>query len=246
MPPTRMWSWRSRPSWPAGTTFISRCAASQPGQSWRFATGEHELALVVLSGSIAVESNLGHWPRIGERKDVFAGPPAALFLPRRTTFGVTATTACEFAVAWARDRPRRRAQADPPGRCHGRDPRRRQRHPPDQQHHPARLRLPPPGAGRGLHPRRQLVELPAAQARHPQGRCGRQPARGRPGGDLLLQARPAGGLRLPAHLHRSRVAAAPRRPADRRRGAGARTTTPCSSPRATIRSPARPATPPTT
>src|SRR6476646_2610187 len=46
-----------------------------PGQSWRFATGEHELALVVLSGSITVESNLGHWPHIGERKDVFAGPP---------------------------------------------------------------------------------------------------------------------------------------------------------------------------
>ena len=72
-----------------------------PGQSWRFATDTHELALVVLSGSIAVESNLGHWPRVGERKDVFAGPPAALFLPRRTTFVVTSTTACEFAVAWA-------------------------------------------------------------------------------------------------------------------------------------------------
>src|SRR5687767_11198038 len=52
----------------------------QLGHSWQFATGEHELALVVLSGSIAVESNLGHWPRIGERQDVFAGPPAALFL----------------------------------------------------------------------------------------------------------------------------------------------------------------------
>ena len=36
-----------------------------PGQSWRFATDTHELALVVLSGSIAVESNLGHWPRVG-------------------------------------------------------------------------------------------------------------------------------------------------------------------------------------
>src|SRR4029079_15065600 len=65
-----------------------------PGQSWNFATGEHELALVVLSGSIAVESNLGHWPRIGERKDVFSGPPAALFLPRRTTLAVTADTPC--------------------------------------------------------------------------------------------------------------------------------------------------------
>jgi 5-deoxy-glucuronate isomerase len=73
----------------------------QPGQSWRFATGEHELALVVLSGSVAIESNLGNWPRVGERKDVFSGPPAALFLPRRTTLVVTAAAACEFAVAWA-------------------------------------------------------------------------------------------------------------------------------------------------
>ena len=73
----------------------------QQGQTWSFATGEHELALVMLSGSVAVESNLGHWPRVGERKDVFSGPPAALFRPRRTTLVVTATSACEFAVAWA-------------------------------------------------------------------------------------------------------------------------------------------------
>ena len=73
----------------------------QPGQRWSFATGEHELALVMLGGSVAVESSLGHWPRVGERKDVFSGPPAALYLPRRAALAVTAATACEFAVAWA-------------------------------------------------------------------------------------------------------------------------------------------------
>src|SRR5215813_3475978 len=68
----------------------------QPGQSWSFSTGEYELALVALSGSAAVESNLGNWPRVGERKDVFSGPPSALYLPRRTTLAATAATACEF------------------------------------------------------------------------------------------------------------------------------------------------------
>jgi 5-deoxy-glucuronate isomerase len=74
----------------------------QAGQSWAFATGEHELALVVLGGRIAVESNWGNWPRVGQRKDVFAGLPSALYLPRRTSLAVTATTACEFAAAWVR------------------------------------------------------------------------------------------------------------------------------------------------
>jgi 5-deoxy-glucuronate isomerase len=73
----------------------------QAGQHWGYSTGEHELALVTLNGTVAVESNHGHWPRVGERKDVFSGPPAALYLPRRTTLTVTAASACEFAVAWA-------------------------------------------------------------------------------------------------------------------------------------------------
>jgi 5-deoxy-glucuronate isomerase len=68
--------------------------------TWSFATGEHELALVPLSGSLGVDSDRGRWPRIGSRAHVFAGLPFALYLPRRTTFTVKAEADCEFALAW--------------------------------------------------------------------------------------------------------------------------------------------------
>jgi 5-deoxy-glucuronate isomerase len=56
---------------------------------------------VVLGGRVGVESGRGRWPGIGQRRDVFAGLPSALYLPRRTEFTVTAETDAEFAVAWA-------------------------------------------------------------------------------------------------------------------------------------------------
>ena len=70
------------------------------GHTWSFATGEYELALVPLGGTVSVDSDRGQWPRIGERENVFAGLPSALYVPRRTQFSVTAVTASEFAVAW--------------------------------------------------------------------------------------------------------------------------------------------------
>lgn len=66
--------------------------------AWAFATGERELALVVLSGRIQVESNRGQWPHIGERESVFTGLPHALYLPRQTALNVRAETECEYAV----------------------------------------------------------------------------------------------------------------------------------------------------
>jgi 5-deoxy-glucuronate isomerase len=72
------------------------------GQAWRFATGEHELALVMLAGTLDVASNRGAWRGIGGRAHVFAGPPHALYLPRGSEFTVSATGGpAEFAVAWA-------------------------------------------------------------------------------------------------------------------------------------------------
>lgn len=70
------------------------------GASWRFATGENELALVPLGGTISVDSDRGEWTSIGEREDVFSGLPYALYLPRNTDFTVTADTDTEFAVTW--------------------------------------------------------------------------------------------------------------------------------------------------
>jgi 5-deoxy-glucuronate isomerase len=71
------------------------------GQSWAFETGDNELALVVLSGKLDVDSNRGKWTGIGERQNVFAGLPYALYLPRQTTFAVQAASDCEYAAAWA-------------------------------------------------------------------------------------------------------------------------------------------------
>jgi 5-deoxy-glucuronate isomerase len=84
----------------AGWEYISfqlrRLAA---GHSWTFATGGSELALVLMGGSISVTSQRGQWMNIGERKDVFSGLPYALYLPRHTSFTVSAGSESEFAVA---------------------------------------------------------------------------------------------------------------------------------------------------
>ena len=71
------------------------------GQSWSFAWGESELALVVLGGSLDAQTNRGSWTGLGSRADVFAGPPTALYLPPHTSLSVSAATDCEFAIAWA-------------------------------------------------------------------------------------------------------------------------------------------------
>ncbi|MEE8117396.1 MAG: 5-deoxy-glucuronate isomerase, partial [Gemmatimonadales bacterium] len=85
----------------AGWEYISfqarRLAA---GESWSFATGENELALVNLSGRYAVRSDRGDWSGIGGRTDVFQSAAHTLYLPRRTDFTVTAEESGEFAVAW--------------------------------------------------------------------------------------------------------------------------------------------------
>ncbi len=76
---------------------IRRFAA---GSSWEWQTGEHELALVGLSGEVSVTSDRGSWDAVGGRSSAFAGLPGALYLPRRTAFTVTAAAEAEFAVTW--------------------------------------------------------------------------------------------------------------------------------------------------
>jgi 5-deoxy-glucuronate isomerase len=70
------------------------------GARWSFATGEHELALVNLTGRYRVDSSRGAWTGIGGRASVFAGAAHALYLPRRTEFTVTAEEGGEYAVTW--------------------------------------------------------------------------------------------------------------------------------------------------
>ncbi|MHB1416843.1 MAG: 5-deoxy-glucuronate isomerase [Chloroflexota bacterium] len=71
------------------------------GQSWSGATADEEAGLVVLNGICAVEVAGPHavrWPSVGGRASVFAGPPAAAYVPRQTTFKVAGVTEVEVAV----------------------------------------------------------------------------------------------------------------------------------------------------
>jgi 5-deoxy-glucuronate isomerase len=71
------------------------------GQGWSHDTGEHEAVLVILGGTCTVRSSKGEWSEIGQRKDVWSGMPTALYLPRNTTFEVTALSpGLELAHCW--------------------------------------------------------------------------------------------------------------------------------------------------
>ena len=153
-------------------TFQARRLAA--GQSWSFQTDGNELALVVLGGTVDVDSNRGQWqgarpPRERFRRTALRALPAA---PH--DFTVTATTDCEFAVAWVpadRDHePQLITPAEVGIEIRGGDHATRQ----INRMLPPGFPCPATGRGRGLHARRQLVELSAAQARRPHGRCRRQ------------------------------------------------------------------------
>ena len=69
------------------------------GRSWSFQSGEHELAIVILSGKFSVASNRGEWLGI-ERENVWTGAATAVYLPRHTQFTITAEQDSEYAVTW--------------------------------------------------------------------------------------------------------------------------------------------------
>ena len=66
---------------------------------WSQQFEQQETALVMLSGTLDIQSNHGDWKDVGNRMDVFNGLPHALYLPIETTLTVTAQTDCEFAIA---------------------------------------------------------------------------------------------------------------------------------------------------
>ena len=72
------------------------------GEKFSSETGACELGLVVLGGRCSVDSTVGSWFDFGSRANVFAGLPAALYLPIRTTFTVVAQTDCEIALCFSR------------------------------------------------------------------------------------------------------------------------------------------------
>ena len=80
-------------------TFEARRLSS--GSSYAFHTLDQEVGVVILSGSLNVDSPAGKWENIGVRSSVFEGLPYALYFPRHTSFSLTANTPVEIAVATA-------------------------------------------------------------------------------------------------------------------------------------------------
>ena len=71
------------------------------GQSWNGSTGNDEIGLVTLGGTCTVDA-LGQSWRFGGRKNVFDGPPWALYLPIGTDYSVRADTELELAICGTR------------------------------------------------------------------------------------------------------------------------------------------------
>jgi 5-deoxy-glucuronate isomerase len=74
----------------------------EPGQMHYGETVERELAIVVLGGTCSVFSSRGEWHGIGKRETVFDGLPYTLYLPIRTSFSVSADTACDLAFCYCK------------------------------------------------------------------------------------------------------------------------------------------------
>ena len=81
------------------TSLIVRRLA--PGEHWSYETGPDEVVLVPLGGRCQVAARGQEW-RLGQRSNVFAGPPWALYLPCQSALDVTAEGPLELAVCGTR------------------------------------------------------------------------------------------------------------------------------------------------
>ena len=89
----------------AGWQTISlRMIRLKKGEVHNLSQPEEELALVMLGGQADIRAGDQHWERLGQRANVFAGMPHAVYLPAGTEkveiTGLTGT--CEVAVCGAR------------------------------------------------------------------------------------------------------------------------------------------------
>jgi 5-deoxy-glucuronate isomerase len=66
-------------------------------------TADRELCVVVISGSVDIDSAHARWHGVGGREDPWSGPPDAAYLPPRTrlTARACAGGAAEVALCWA-------------------------------------------------------------------------------------------------------------------------------------------------
>src|ERR1700733_147897 len=84
---------RQQVGWEWMSLVIRRLA---PGDTLPLQTQEEEMALVLLGGKCAADWGEGE-VTIGGRKNVFDGPPYALYLPSSNRVVLKAESVCEFA-----------------------------------------------------------------------------------------------------------------------------------------------------
>lgn len=81
------------------------------GESWQGETGEYEWGIILLSGNYKVVTDKGSWETVNGRTSVFNGIAHTLYLPRHTSFTLTAVSpVLDIAYAWvasSRDFPAR-------------------------------------------------------------------------------------------------------------------------------------------
>lgn len=85
-----------------GWQYLNFAARRLPGgDAWVGNTGDHEYAIVLLSGNYRVNTDKGSWQTLNGRRDVFSGMAHTLYLPRRTTFRLTAESdVLDIAYGW--------------------------------------------------------------------------------------------------------------------------------------------------
>lgn len=72
------------------------------GADVSFDTSDREICVVVLAGACDVRANDERWTAVGERRSVFDGPPAAVYLPpRMLTVAKARASGVELAIASA-------------------------------------------------------------------------------------------------------------------------------------------------
>lgn len=84
---------REKAGWQWMSFFVRSC---EPDSEWRSGSDTEETAIVLLSGRCTVDIGSGA-QQIGERRDVFAGLPYAIYLPAGSAARFRGITACELA-----------------------------------------------------------------------------------------------------------------------------------------------------
>ncbi len=86
----------------AGWTYLDfEARLMKKGEQWSGYSGENEYGIILLSGNYSIVSDKGSWKTVNGRKSVFSGIAHTLYLPRHTSFTLTAESeVLDIATGW--------------------------------------------------------------------------------------------------------------------------------------------------